>query len=705
MADNIEKIGKYFAEQEVQLRRMYVQAAADSSSQLIVYRHAPQHQHPTASSDLTDPDVLPGRRSARERHPPSLLRRRFSIRSSANASSDTDVSVLQQQLTARGAKSSPGSVVVVVPPLGLSPSLRRSAHAELQPNAHRLDEHVWSDDEGFASWRSVQPHTKVDNAQPADDRPRRKPTAALATASDSTRPEVESSNSDGSDVDQQLESQASSTPSSSRDEMQSSSVRPALKRKGSTKKRTGKRCGRDKSDSIVPDAELQKRENEKKVAAALVLAQERAHRIQTEREQQLRAQELSRRDEQRRVQEEMDKIEAVRQKSRQFASRLRTSSAVCRPAEAEPSDGPFSIRSTTSQTTGTSGIDSGGTIKSVSQLSECAATTEMKPPGDAELCEVTLLNTVERQLRDRVRISIRDVCVCPSVLAYNKSSDSHSLVRPMQMAVELRIREKALRAHQALAHEARRAHAELERQRKSNERAQQRVRALDTTKGSLERELADAPEKLQLTRSQRTELEDAGRKERQQRVKDAEKQLRARVRTEERDRLADEERVRAEVAADARARAGQRAVSRAFGLKKKATHDDHEARRSNRGRSNNNADEATDDDLRKPRASASVAAPASKLALLLPPELAEFEEEGLLDNNEFVAGTVPTSSKVSVRFTTDCATLQSVPDGSEARDEAPTGHLCPEPTFEWRVPWIEDREVFTRVLVFEIPSP
>ncbi|TYZ68500.1 hypothetical protein PybrP1_001625 [[Pythium] brassicae (nom. inval.)] len=638
MADIIDKIGKYFAEQEAQLRRVYAQSAANPS-QPIIYHAVSHHQQPTLSRQLSEPDELPGRGSTKERHPPSLLRRRSSTRS------DTDVPALQQQLTARGAKSSPGSVVVAVPPLVFSPAPTQPLDAKLRSTARKQDEHAWSDEEGFASWRSARLHPEVDKAHSEARRLRMRPppalmTAAAAHAAAAPRPEVESSNSDGSDADQQTESQAMSTRSGSRNDVQAT---PALRRKGSTKRRRKKkRRGSGKSNQS--DAEQQKQENEEKVAAALVRAQERARRIQTEREQEVRDRELARRDEQRRVHKEMDKIEAMRQKSRQFALRLRPSSAVCSSSEAERSAAPLPARSSTWETTRTTAINSCESTKSILQPSERTTTTN---------------------------------------------------------------------AQQAHVQESRRVHAQLERQRASNAKTQQRVDALGATNESLERELADALEQLRLTRSQRSDLEDASRTQRLQRLKDTERQLRARVRSEERERLADEEKVRAEIAAGARARAGQRVVSRASSLKKKA-HEGQDARGSqHRGRSNNNADEADDDDAgfvlptRSARPPTPVAS-GSKTALLLPPELAEFEEEGLFDSSELTTDRVPASPEVPVRSGSGSkdtrAALPTVRDGPEAPNEATTSRSSPE-EFKWRVPPIEDRAMIARVLVFEIPSP
>lgn len=273
------------------------------------------------------------------------------------------------------------------------------------------------------------------------------------------------------------------------------------------------------------------------------------------------------------------------------------------------------------------------------------------------------------------------------------------------MVLELRIREKALSAQLKRDRESRLVHSQLGKQHTSNEKRQQRIDALGTAKESLERELDEVLRELQMTREQRIELEDASRKERAQRQKDAEKQLHARVRTEEWNRMADEEKVRAEVAADARARAGQRVVSRATSLRKKA-HEAQEAWRPSRNNSNNNSDE--DDGIALPTSGVKIAGstPGAKSSLLLTPELAEFEEEGLLDTSNIIA--FRTRTRLETSEATEVTENDSIAPTAEAcpetHDEA-SGRNSTSSTFVWSLPLFDDRELFTRVLIFEIPSP
>lgn len=384
----IDRIGKYFAEQEAQLRRVHAQATA-APSQPIVYRNTQQQQHQIPASQVAEPDALPDRSSARE---PSLLRRHFSAQSGAPAaaSEKPDAPSLLMQMAVRGAKSSPGSVVVVMPPVALSPhphALRAGQHA----CSHRPEDPVWGEEEGFASWLSAQSHSEVEQTSLQKTRSSHDKgviaKTVIANAAAKTHPEDESSgNNDGSGEAQADTNQlvSSSNRSSSVRRSSSDSLRKSvLKRSSSIRKKATKKQ-HDKPNQ--PDPEQLKRENEQKVAAALVLAQERARRIQAERELQMRNRELARRDEQRRVQEEMDKIEAMRQKSKQFALRLRPSSAPSTPnAEREPV------------------IINSDSINSGARSAEYAVALDLGSSEEGERGESTLLDTVERQLCDRVR--------------------------------------------------------------------------------------------------------------------------------------------------------------------------------------------------------------------------------------------------------------------------------------------------------------
>lgn len=378
MADVIDKIGKYFAEQEAQLRKVCSQAATHAALPPSAPHRSsstkPQsHQQPPSRQQPANEDTLPGRNTSKERQPPSLLRRRLSLQSSQSSSADSiDMSSSSHPPpwtpAAPAVKSSP---LVIVPSLAFPPAISK------QPANAWTKEDTWSeinDDEGFASWRSSS-HLGYELNAPA-----------ISQADTSAaRPEVEFSDDD----DEQVSRSSSSGTSSL--------TKPRkfpLKRRGSVKKKWRS------TKPTEPDPEQVKREKEQKVAAALILAQERARRIQMEREQQLRERELANREEQRRVQEEMEKIEAIRLKSKQFALRLRPSSAPTTPGVPSTS-GFFSSRSTKSQL-----CPDATPLNNSDNISECPGQEDISASENHEKSPPGFLNKMERQVCERVRVKL-----------------------------------------------------------------------------------------------------------------------------------------------------------------------------------------------------------------------------------------------------------------------------------------------------------
>lgn len=280
------------------------------------------------------------------------------------------------------------------------------------------------------------------------------------------------------------------------------------------------------------------------------------------------------------------------------------------------------------------------------------------------------------------------------------------------MVLTLRIREKSLAAQRTREQEVSRLRAQLALQLARTESTQQRVAALEATKASLTLELAKVDDERHTARTHWRELDDASRKERAQRQRDAEMQLRARVRTEEWRRLTDEEKARADVAADARVRAEQRVLSRTARLKKQFRSNSLELYQARRPSNNNNDSEDNDADEELAQ---SLGMPASftktgkttraAAALLLPPELAEFEEDGLLDDDSrqptSAHSPTPDSSADEPRHSDPAESPQLQVQDHDASSRV----AAPRIRIEWHVPPFEDRVLFDRLLLDAISSP
>uniref|UniRef100_K3X1M6 Uncharacterized protein n=1 Tax=Globisporangium ultimum (strain ATCC 200006 / CBS 805.95 / DAOM BR144) TaxID=431595 RepID=K3X1M6_GLOUD len=657
MADIIDKIGKYFSEQEVQLCRVYVQAAASATpvqqqqqslypgaSRLTAYRA----QLPSSSAAVANPlgqtEQSPGRCTAREQRPPSLLRRRLSLQSNGSRKSGVDDIVSERQ--AEVPRSIAPRAIASVPPLASMTFVRR-------PAMEMIDD-AWSDldEDGFASWRSPRPRDD------AAETPR--------TIGIPAHPEVESSDGSEEDDDNTDESRLHK---SSATEAPKDSGKPGklLRRRSSIRKK--RRPSSSKTSNNEPDPEQLQREKEQKVAAALSLAQERAKRIQLKREQRLRDQELARVEEQLRVQDEMNKIEAIRRKSKQFALRLRPSSAPTTPIALSES---LSATYSSSSPQNAEMVQDDDAHKShedfitekSSTETAIASYTNTKVMG-AE----SFLDNLERQLRDK-------------------------------MVIDLRIREKSVDKHLEQGQQLARMQCEIDKLQARTAGKQKRVQSLTAMKSALEKELQDVSQELSASRLQRVQLEETSRKERAQRQKDAERQLKAQLRTEEWNRMMDDEKVRSEIAADARARASQRVVPRASNLKKT------ERRRSSSNSYTGNQSEGLGSEWLKLRTEKNEA----RSALLFPPELAEFEEEGLSLDASLVAGApAPSPASIGSVPREPSVNLSEMPGerplatASAACSIANGDAVAPESQkLEWRVLRFDDYELFEKLLAHDM---
>lgn len=388
MADIIDKIGKYFAEQEAQLRQVYVQAnthVALPPTSTHRGSSAKPHSHqqpPSRQQPVVEIDTLPGRNSSKEHQPPSLLRRRLLLQSAQSSEvKDTASSLcppLRTPTTLIAAAGKPAPPVVV-PPLAFASPF---SNIKQRASVWNASEDAWSEingDDGFASWRSAR--SSHDARAPAISQ----------VDSPAAQPEMESSDNN----DQ--ESQASNNGKSSLTKPRKISLR----RRGAIKKK--RRSSSSKHLPTELDPEQVKREKEHKVAAALVLAQERAKRIQIDRKQQLKGRELASHNEERRVQDEMEKIEAIRLKSKQFALRLRPSSASVTPG-ALSSSGSFSSRSTKLRLESDLGhSSSNNSNNSNSERPDHEDTVTVESPKKSSS---GFLDKMERQVRDQVRIEL-----------------------------------------------------------------------------------------------------------------------------------------------------------------------------------------------------------------------------------------------------------------------------------------------------------
>ncbi|RLN52093.1 hypothetical protein BBJ28_00003850 [Nothophytophthora sp. Chile5] len=367
-----------------------------------------------------------------------------------------------------------------------------------------------------------------------------------------------------------------SSGSLDQDEDLASSTSSASRDKPRSAPKVRKRTRRKKRGVTAanPQADTEKRakENAKKVEAALALAQERAKRIQQEKLQLEREKERGRLDEALRVQQQMTRIEVVR------ASSFRSS--------------PHSTPMTTPRS-------------SRSPLTGCEAENDKNSAVEATNVEPQsrFLGELEAQLRERV-----------GVLLF--------------MSLEMRVKESCVDKHQ----QRERIRSKLTHVLEDLAAQQSKMSRLSAAKTALEQELASVREDGEEMRSQRRQLEQIGKRERARRLREAERELQIRLREEEWRNMMDEEKARCETAAEARVKAGKRVEAHSINLQKMLQSYRYEPRRpvsNNSSNHENGASSPRNDSETRSEPSGSL-----KLDLLLPLELAEFEEDGICSDLE-----------------------------------------------------------------------
>ncbi|DAZ94424.1 TPA: hypothetical protein N0F65_002564 [Lagenidium giganteum] len=550
MADIIDKIGKYFADQEAQLRQVYAQASTDSA-QRIVYASATKHPADSNRVSATSRPVRRASTSALPQQTPSLVRRRLSLERTQNATALQD----------------------------------SSGRSKRQPKDEEGDEEV-------GGWR--QDDNDVDLE---------------------VRDKAERLRS------QEVSSQEGPNAAPSLSGSTAAAIRVAKRRKKAAMTRKHKPTAEQKRAALA---------QAEKVAAAWKLTQERARKIQLDQLTHKKRQEQAKEDSILKIQEQLLKIEAIRKKNKQLAPRSRSSLSTTSLA----SDAPPSMLA--NHETISSGAQTHSSSSLVSLRRECSpsssdtsdneAMNESDVVGDeeaieaVELPESSFFATLEAKLRQRMRL-------------------------------QLTIKERYLRKQTTIESQKRSLEARLSTQSTANRKKQQHVESLQRRKLELEQQLSQLHREMADTRINRRALEDQYHRERTQRQREVERELRDRLRKEEWQSLLDEERQRTEVAAEARARAKERVQSRTHEMKKMLLA--YSRQRQQQPTKTNQGDE---------HATQSVTRPAREWNdLLLPPELAEFEEDGLISDllgrtDTSVAGNVPQNSANS-----SCGLVWDVP--------------------------------------------
>ncbi|KAL4117901.1 hypothetical protein PRIC2_010229 [Phytophthora ramorum] len=584
MADLIAKIGRFFADQEAQIQETYSQVA-QAPARAPPRPSPPVHKIPTPLN-AHPPDVERGSPVANPAPKPprntSIARRRLSFKSAVESTAPLQppecplesinqiLDGVQQQNKVRD-----------VPPLGFSvtqPMARNSLPPE-DPWSRQLSG-------GVVSWTSSS-----------------SPASTSSSRGSSVKDEGRSS---------QASSDISERPRKPRPPQQKNRKRLRKKKRGGSK-----HPGNQEDDQ--PDPKQVARENAAKVAAALVLAQERAKRIQQEKLQSDREQELERQEAAVRLQEQMLRIEAVRARSFRHSSY----------SESEGND------------------DETDSVWA-------ADTNDMmelhKPPSE-------FMTELEAQLRDK-------------------------------MSLEMRVKQSCIEKHK----QRERVRLKLDKVVPQNAVQSAKVARLAAMKVSLETELAAALEETAQTRQQRRELELADEKERLRRQREAERALQVRLREEEWSSMMEDEKARSQVAAEARAKASQRVEAHSAKLRRMLQAYRYESRSdlsSSAGTNNNEgnqSDNESDASTSRPSTEDLSSEPAQpfKMGFFLPPELADFEEDGLCGTSGSEA-KMPNNNEGS-----DDCTKAASPTQPESTKPLP---------FRWQVPPFPDQAQFTQVLL------
>ncbi|KAG2861973.1 hypothetical protein PC118_g4013 [Phytophthora cactorum] len=266
MADLIEKIGRFFAEQEAQIQETFTQVAyAPTRSPLSLSKPPPPvHRIPThlaahefdRRSPVTKPVLKPYRSN-------SIVRRRLSVKTAAEPTSTTQSQSWQDGIN---------EILDAVQPQDTREISSTRSSVPLAPSRPILTKD--------GTWN--HPHS--------DGGPSFSPSSPVSSRAPNTR-------------DEDLTSQTSADAS----ERQRKPRPPHQKHR----KRSRKKKRSSNQEEERPDPQAVAKANAEKVAAALILAQERAKRIQQEKLQLEREQELERQEAACRLQEQMVKIEAM----------------------------------------------------------------------------------------------------------------------------------------------------------------------------------------------------------------------------------------------------------------------------------------------------------------------------------------------------------------------------------------------------------
>ncbi|KAG7388165.1 hypothetical protein PHYPSEUDO_012967 [Phytophthora pseudosyringae] len=573
MADLIEKIGRFFADQEAQIQESFTQIATRASLPSSK-PPPPVHRIPSHLSAHASPVQNPVPNPPRSN---SILRRRLSFKSAVEPTATTQAQSWQEGineiLDAVQPQSKLREVSTLKSCVPLPPS-RPSLPAE------DIWHHRLSGD--LDSWRSSSSLASTVNSRDC-----------------STKDDLDLVSQTGSDAP---ERQRKPRP-------------PQQKhRKRSRKKKRSNNQEEDRSDPKEAA-----KANAEKVAAALTLAQERAKRIQQVKLQLERDQELERQETAVRLQEQMIKIEAVRARSfRTARSSLSSNESDGHSHDLE------SVRT----------ADTNDLVESQQQASQ-------------------VMTELEAQLREK-------------------------------MSLEMHVKQSCLEKHK----QRERVRLKLDKLCQQNAVQSSKVARLSAVKASLEMELAAVLEDTAHTRQQRRELERADERARLKRQREAERALQIRLREEEWNSMMEEEKARAQVAAEARAKASKRVEAHSAKLRKMMQAYRYEPRHSSStgassgGRSNNeNESDTSDDESNASSTSTDKPAQPFTMNFLLPPELADFEEDGLCNNSERLQAATQHDGEPTVL------------DNNEKHTEPAAA------AFRWQVPSFPDPTQFTQVLV------
>ncbi|KAE9347576.1 hypothetical protein PF008_g7746 [Phytophthora fragariae] len=593
MAELIDKIGRFFAEQEAQIQQSFTQVAQAPARVPPPLSRPPPPVHKVPTQPYAHPpdfrQETPASNSA-QRPPRSypLVRRRLSFKPVAppplfHQSSEEGIDQLLDELQRQ---SEAHEVSLSTPAMPMRPAKLALPREDIW--SHRLSGDV-------VSWAS-------------------------------------SPSSASTETNTSLDIKDDSTP-----ERQRKPRPPQQKhRKRLRKKKSGasKRSGNQEDDQ--PDPIQLAKEHAEKVEAALVLAQERAKRIQQGKLQLDRERELERQEAALRLQEQMLKIEAVRARSFRQSSASTMTTARSSLSNGEPSHDTESVWT--------------------------ADTNDMmghhKPPSD-------FMIELEARLRDK-------------------------------MSLEMHVKQSCIEKHK----QRERVRLKLDKLLQQNMTQRSKVARLEAMKASLETELAAVLEDAAQTRQQRRELELADEKERLRRQREAERELQIRLREEEWSEMMEDEKARSQVAAEARVKASKRVEARSAKLRRMMQSHRYQPRRSLSGLSStattsNNDDEHSDGyEETTPTSRHSIDELQNKplqpfkMNLFLPPELADFEEDGLCNTIE----------QLQAATEDDCESKPLQNNNDDKLEGCSISTKEGDATFSWQVSSFPDHTKFMEVL-------